>query len=162
MFSKALSSCCVENGLDRVRVEGCYTKMQSKLKRGLCGQRVHIWCESKAESEWSPCGIGGQGTKEERLGLILSPIKLGRIKIKSDECRWHRMCVCVCVCVCVFRRFRHVWLCNPVDHSPSVHGIFLARILEWVAVSSSKESSQPTDQTRVSCVSCITGGFFTC
>ena len=42
---------------------------------------------------------------------------------------------------------------DPVDCSPpgsSVHGIFQARILEWVAVSSSRESSQPRDWTRVS------------
>ena len=37
----------------------------------------------------------------------------------------------------------------------SVHGIFQARILEWVAVSSSKGSSWPRDQTHVSHVSCI-------
>ena len=36
----------------------------------------------------------------------------------------------------------HLTLCNPMDGSSpssSVHGIFQARILEWVAVSSSKE-----------------------
>ena len=32
----------------------------------------------------------------------------------------------------------------------SVHGIFQARILEWVAISFSRESSQPRDQTQVS------------
>ena len=34
-------------------------------------------------------------------------------------------------------------LCNPVDYSPpgsSVHGILLARILEWVAIPFSKGS----------------------
>ena len=36
----------------------------------------------------------------------------------------------------------------------SVRGIFQARILEHVAISFSKESSQPRDWTRVSCVSC--------
>ena len=42
-------------------------------------------------------------------------------------------------------------LCNPVDYSPpgsSVHGIFQARILEWVAIPFSKGSSWPRDQTR--------------
>ena len=43
----------------------------------------------------------------------------------------------------------------------SVHGISPVRILEWIAISSSRESSQPRDQTRISCVSCIAGGFFT-
>ena len=41
----------------------------------------------------------------------------------------------------------------------SVHGIFPARILEWVAMSSSKGSSQPRDWTHVSC---IASGYFTC
>ena len=37
-------------------------------------------------------------------------------------------------------------------------GILQARILEWVAMPSSRGSSQPRDQTQVSC---IAGGFFT-
>ena len=44
-------------------------------------------------------------------------------------------------------------LCGPVDCSlpgSSDHGIFQARILEWVAISFSRESSQPRDQTQVS------------
>ena len=52
-------------------------------------------------------------------------------------------------------------LCDPVDHSPpdsSIHGILQARILEWVATSFSRGSSQPRDQTRVSCTA---GKFFT-
>ena len=32
----------------------------------------------------------------------------------------------------------------------SVHGIFQARVLEWIAISFSKGSSQPRDRTRVS------------
>ena len=32
----------------------------------------------------------------------------------------------------------------------SIHGIFQARILEWVAISFSRGSSQPRDQTQVS------------
>ena len=44
-------------------------------------------------------------------------------------------------------------LCDPMDCSPpgsSVHGILQARILEWVAISFSRRSSQPRDQTQVS------------
>ena len=53
-----------------------------------------------------------------------------------------------------------VRLFDPMDCGPpgsSVHGIFQARLLEWVAISSSSGSSWPRDQT---CISCITGGFF--
>ena len=43
-------------------------------------------------------------------------------------------------------------LCDPVDCSPlgsSVHGILQARILEWIAISFSRGSSQPRDRTQV-------------
>ena len=53
---------------------------------------------------------------------------------------------------------------NPADFSlpgSSNHGITLARILEWVAISSSRKSSRLRDKTRVSCISCTAGRFFT-
>ena len=40
----------------------------------------------------------------------------------------------------------------------SVHGIFQARILECIAISFSRGSSQPRDQTQVSYIPCIGGG----
>ena len=49
-------------------------------------------------------------------------------------------------------------LCHSMDCSPpgsSVLGISQSRILEWVAVSSSRGSSQPRYRTHISCVSCI-------
>ena len=52
-------------------------------------------------------------------------------------------------------------LCNSRDCSlpgSSVHEILRERILEWVAIPFSRESSQPKNQTRVSC---IAGRFFT-
>ena len=52
-------------------------------------------------------------------------------------------------------------LCNPMDCSPpglSVRGILQTRILEWVAIPSSRGSSQPRDRIQVSH---IVGGFFT-
>ena len=54
--------------------------------------------------------------------------------------------------------------CDPVDYSPpgsSLHGIFQARIPEWIALSSSRGSSWPSDQTWISCVSCTAEGLFT-
>ena len=52
-------------------------------------------------------------------------------------------------------------LCDPMDCSPpgsSVHGILQARRLGRVAISFSRRSSQPRDQTRASCIG---GRFFT-
>ena len=65
--------------------------------------------------------------------------------------------VSVCAQLCLM-------LCNTLDCSPpdsSVHGIFQARILEWVAISFYVGSSQSRDQTHVSCGSCIASGLFT-
>ena len=44
-------------------------------------------------------------------------------------------------------------LCNPTDKSPprsSVYEILQARILEWVAVSSSRRSFRPRDRIPIS------------
>ena len=44
-------------------------------------------------------------------------------------------------------------LCNPMDCSPpgsSVHGILQVRMLEWIAISFSRASSQSRDSTHVS------------
>ena len=52
-------------------------------------------------------------------------------------------------------------LCDPMDCNlpgSSVQGILQARRLDWVAISFSRGSSQPRDQTQVSF---ITGKFFT-
>ena len=53
----------------------------------------------------------------------------------------------------VIQLFSCIWLCDPMDCSlpgSSVYGIFQARILEWVAISFSRKSSQPRDWTLVS------------
>ena len=70
------------------------------------------------------------------------------------------LCVCVCVCVCVSCSVVFDSL-QPFNCSPpgsSVHGIFQAGILEWIAIPFSRVTSQPRDQTHVSC---IAGRFFT-
>ena len=66
------------------------------------------------------------------------------------------MCMCMpCAQLCLT-------LCDPMVCSlpgSSVPGISQERILEWVAVYSSKGSSQPKDRTHISC---IASSFFTC
>ena len=44
----------------------------------------------------------------------------------------------------------YLTLCNPMNYT--VHGILQDRILEWVAISFSRGSSQPRNQTQVSCI----------
>ena len=64
----------------------------------------------------------------------------------------------LCVCVCVHSMTVMSNSYDPMDSSTPdsfVLGIFQARILEWVAISVSRGSSWPKDQTRVSRVSCL-------
>ena len=53
-------------------------------------------------------------------------------------------------------------LCSPMECNPpdsSVHGILQARILEWVAMPSSRGPSPPRDRIRISYF-CCTGRLF--
>ena len=58
--------------------------------------------------------------------------------------------------VCMLRCFSCVWLCTTLWTAAcpwdSVHEILQARILEWVAISFSRTSFQPRNQTQVSCI----------
>ena len=98
---------------------------------------------------WETCGVSYKGTTF----------------IGSEPHPDDSVCVCVCgVCICVHA---HLYakllqscptLCDPTDYSlpsSSVQEIPQARILEWVAMSSSSGSFPPSYQTHVSCISCI-------
>ena len=75
-----------------------------------------------------------------------------------------KILICYCRCVCAKLLQSCLTLCDPMDCSlpgSSVHGISQARILEWVAMPSSRGSSRPRDPSRISYVSCIGSRFFT-
>ena len=58
-----------------------------------------------------------------------------------------------CCCCCLVTK-SFLTLCDSMDYSPagsSIHGIFQTSILEWVAISFSRGSFWPRDQTRISC-----------
>ena len=58
----------------------------------------------------------------------------------------------------------YLTFCDSMDGSPtgsSVHGILQARMLDWVAMPSSRGSSQPKDRTHIFCGSCTADRFFT-
>ena len=83
------------------------------------------------------------------------------LRIMSNLPSYLNVCVCVCVCVSI---------CLVMSSSLQPHGLYLpgssvheisqARILEQIAISFSRRSSQPRDQTLVSCISCMADGFF--
>ena len=71
--------------------------------------------------------------------------------------RLHSVFIILMVGVCTHAQLC-LTLCDPMDCSLpgfSVHGISQARILEWVAISSSRASCWLRHQTHVCCVSCI-------
>ena len=65
----------------------------------------------------------------------------------------YRVCVCVCVRAPTYAHAKLcLTLCNPMDCSSSgssVHGIFHSRILEWVAISYTRRSSQSRNWTLI-------------
>ena len=84
-----------------------------------------------------------EGGRTQRMGISLLPNRAKPQTVSS-------LCVRA-----------HLILCDPMDCSPSgsfVHGILQARVLEWVAISFSRGSSQPRNLTWVSC---IAGRFLT-
>ena len=69
----------------------------------------------------------------------------------------------MCVCVCVRAQLCPT-LCNPMDCSlpgSSVHGIFQARILEEVAISSPGDRPNPGVKPVSPASPALAGGFFT-
>ena len=69
---------------------------------------------------------------------------------------WYLVNICW-VAACLLILLSHICLFGTPRAVASVHGILQARILEWVAISFSRGSSQPRDRTQVSC---IADGFF--
>ena len=98
-------------------------------------------------------GAGSTGAWEQGYlhfpGLVTGDrsVPQGRISQANRHCKF------------LLSHFSHCpTLCDPRDCSPpgsSVHGVLQARILQWVAMSSSRGSSPPRDRTWVSYVSCI-------
>ena len=66
------------------------------------------------------------------------------------------------LCACVLSRVQHFW--DPMDCRPLgsfAHGILQARILEWVAISYSRDSSGPVIEPSSLVSPAVAGKFFT-
>ena len=124
---------------------------------------IHLYlCEAKHELMMISLTLIRYDMAYSLLPLFL--INIGRNLVStiyhlftsfSFQCMISELLICYCSVtnLCLI-------LGNSMDSSPlgsSVHGISQARVLEWVAIYFSRGSSQPRDQTHVSC---LTGKFF--
>ena len=115
---------------------------------------THTHTQSKCTQHW-----GNKSPERAWIWLLMCfPIWWMALHFVSPFSAWPILyhtspsvkCRCVCSHLCPI-------LCYPMDCSPSgssAHGIFQARILEWVAISFCRGSSPPRYWTRVSCLSC--------
>ena len=84
-----------------------------------------------------------------------------KCRLDSFECKFKKEWT---ICMCAKLPQSCPTLCDPMDCNPPVssdHGILQARILEWVAMPSSRRSSRPRDWTHVLTSPALTDGFFT-
>ena len=130
------------------------------------GSPVQVWCMRQGAQGWCTGmtqrdGMGREVGGGFRMGNTCTPV--------ADSCQ----CMATPLQYCKVISLQLKWinllkkkmkvkvtqscltLCDPMDCI--VKGILQARILEWVAFPFSRGSTQPRDQTLVSCVA---GGFF--
>ena len=119
------------------------------------------WLELQAPNAGGPGSIPVQGTGSHMLQLRthMSQLKIPRATAEKKDTKIH-MPQWKSKTLCAATKAQHaqwIWLCltlcDPLKCSSpgsSVPGIFQARILEWVAMSSSWGSSWPRDWTQVS------------
>ena len=115
-------------------------------------------------------GSSQRNTTQEKKGADYWYTQQNGYTQQNTYAAWKSQIKKIIYCIIlVFSFFKWVWLflfpkysqsystlCNPMDPPvSSVHGIFQARILEWVAISSSRGSSWPRGLTHISCISCI-------
>ena len=137
-----------------------------------CGSLAGLTRSLGEELQTSPLGVSsGKGLQRATSTMTLerlhsapsAPVCIGCLPVEGKQARfphcspralpskhWELFCMCVCVLVAQ----SCLTLCDPMDCSPpgsSVHGILQARILEWVAILFSRNSSQHRGRTHVFC-----------
>ena len=90
------------------------------------------------------------------LNFSFSNSKPWNLSIMKLKLCWRILLVCIVT-------QSYLTLCDPMDCSlldSPVHGVLLARTLEWVVISYFRGSSWPRDQALFSCISSINRWFF--
>ena len=125
-------------------------------------QEGKLWNMSQLHLFWSRVNITVGSKSRPKLNInqdhhLIEPLLPPEWLFRSYPEVFSKGHLCQAFCWCLVPK-SCLTLCDPMDCSPPgffVHGILQARTLEWVAISSSKGSSQPRDQSHVSCIPCI-------
>ena len=80
-------------------------------------------------------------------------ITLSNWRKQDPDCGYRGLCVCVCVCVCDSVVSNSLWPHGLYPPGFSIHGNFPGKNTGVVAISFSRGSSQPRDQSCVSWIS---------
>ena len=151
---------------------GCYSLLQGifptqGLNPGLLHYRQILYCLSHQGSlcdYWTERFISKLCRTDKQIYLTNDHSSMGLTNSLQKVCKDHHSCECSWIVYCVLLCAQScLTLCYSMDFNPpgsSVHGILQERILECVAISSSRGSSPLGDRTCV-CISCVAGTFFT-
>ena len=132
-------------------LKSCCASFRLSSDAGTVWNSRGFWSPSEI---WSGCqwpgsltlhSLGSHGALSGKLGI--NKIENVSIWLQNWHCRQSSGRI-----RCLVLQL-YLTLCDPMDWGPpvsSVHGVLQARILEWVAISFSRGSSQPRDRTRVS------------
>ena len=155
----------------------CLSDLWSALQPRRAG--VSVWHQRGAPQTTQGWCVGSEDVQE------MPPVGRGPVNTsaKSEACLCHAFCpvtqqcdwrqVCLAwggalpgrnplrpACACVLSHSSPLRLFGTVaPQGSSVHGIHQARILEWVAMLSSRGSSRPRNQSLIFCVACIASRF---
>ena len=138
-----------------------HSYVKSNNKNALTNKRTNS--QVQRSGYWLPEGTGlavGKNSYRRKTALWWMATRLVTVTPWHYTQAPNQNAVCAVLCS-VPQSCPTLW--DPWDCSPpgsSVHGVFQARILERVAISSFRGSSRPSAQTWVSLVSCTAGGSF--
>ena len=126
---------------------------QSQVSR-IAGRFFTSWATREAQEYWSgwpipsPADLPWLRNQTGVSCIAGSLFTIWAMREALDIIRTYIYYIYICVCARSIQLC--LTLCDPVDRSlpgSIFHGIFQARILEWVATPFSRGSSQPTDRT---------------
>ena len=132
-----------------------YYCLENPMDRGAWWATIHRVAKSQTQLKWLTTQCRHIGVVRRGKIIVRSSLKkfnCFKETFRDISCQWNDL-------MCSVSQ-SHLTICYPVDFSPlgsPVHGIFPARIMEWVTISSSRGSSQPWGWTYISCFFCIAG-----